>query len=132
MANEIIGAGEIAVKNILKGLFPLCTIHSQVPLRTLVRQMYLSSLSERQQKETIDIVVERKGESPIAIRVQDRHHMGGKMSSIDKIQERELTLSGLKVIDIWYYEAPQIFKDREGKESEHEIKKILKLSGIKI
>ena len=132
MANEIIGAGEIATKNILKGMFPTSTVHGQVPLRTLVRPIYISSLSERQQKETIDIVLERKGEKPIAIRVQDRHHMGGKMGSIDKIQERELMLSGLKVIDIWYYEAPQIFKDRETKEAEHELKKILKLSGIRI
>ncbi len=132
MANEIIGAGEIATKNILKGLFPTSAVHGQVPLRTLVRQQYISSLSDRQQKETIDIVVERNGEKPMAIRVQDRHHMGGKMSSIDKIQERELMLSGLKVIDIWYYEAPQLFKDRETKEAEHELKKILKLSGIKI
>jgi len=132
MANEIIGAGEIATKNILKGLFPLSTVHGQVPLRTLVRPVYISSLSERQQKETIDIVLERKGEMPVAIRVQDKHHMGGKMGSIDKIQERELNLSGLKVIDIWYYEAPQTFKDRESKEAQSEIKKILKLSGIKV
>lgn len=132
MTSEIIGAGEIATKNILKGLFPLGTVHGQVPLRTLVRQKYISSLSERQQKETIDIVLERNNEKPIAIRVQDRHHMGGKMGSIDKIQERELTLIGLKVIDIWYYEAPQTFKDRESKEAQHEITKILKLSGIKV
>jgi len=132
MSNEIIGAGEITTKNILKTLYPTAVVHGQVPLKSLVRQQYISSLNERQQKETIDLVVEIKGQSPIAVRVQDRHHLTGRISSLDKVQERELKLSGLKVVDIWYYEAPQTFKDKHDKISESEIKKILRLSGVKV
>jgi len=132
MPNEIIGSGEITIKNILKTFYPKATIYSQVPLFRLVRQQYISSLNERQKKETLDIVVELEGQTPIVVRVQDRHHLTGRISSLDKVQERELTLSGLKVVDIWYYDAPQTFKDKQNKISEAEIKKIFKLSGIKI
>jgi len=132
MPNEIIGSGEITTKNILKTFYPKATIYTQVPLFRLVRQQYISSLNDRQKKETLDIVIEISGQSPIVVRLQDRHHMTGRISSLDKVQERELKLSGLRVVDIWYYDAPQTFKDKEGKESEMEIKKILKLSGIKI
>ena len=122
-----IGQGEKAYRVILDELFcETCTVSPQYPLGKLLKADYKKSMSDRQEKETIDFVVFRNNKKPIAIRVQDKRHRSSRMSNIDNAQKKILELNGCAVVDLWYNECVEMFKDEVNVNSREEIKKYVK------
>ena len=100
---ELIGQGEVAALEIVKDMFGNSSEYmTQVKLSDMVTPEYLETFSDRQLKETIDIVVVTVFEC-LAIRVQDKHHASPRMATIDNIQKKMLEWNGWKVVDIWHY-----------------------------
>ena len=127
---EIIGQGEVAALEIIKDMFGnSCEYLTQVKLSDMVSPDYLETLSDRQLKETIDIVVDT-GFQYLAIRVQDKHHSSARMATIDNIQKLMLEWNGWKVVDIWHYECKELWKDKINDKSRKELIKVLKTEGI--
>jgi len=119
---DFIGKGEKTALKILKELIPNATFSTQLPLRKLLKGEYDRTKSDRQAKETLDIVVFRNNKKPIAVRVQDPHHRTSYMSNIDKVQKRLLKVNDCEVVDLWYNECPILFKDELNDESRDEVK----------
>ena len=127
---EIIGQGEVAALEIIKDMFGnSCDYLTQVKLSDMVSPEYLETFSDRQLKETIDIVVVTLFEC-LAIRVQDKHHSSARMATIDNIQKLMLEWNGWKVIDIWHYECKELWKDKVNKKSRLELELAIKESSI--
>jgi hypothetical protein len=127
---EIIGQGEVAALEIIKDMFGnSCEYLTQVKLSDMVSPDYLETLSDRQLKETIDIVVDT-GFQYLAIRVQDKHHASSRMATIDNIQKLMLEWNGWKVIDIWHYECKELWKDKVNAKSRLELELAIKESSI--
>jgi|TARA_R110002167_G_scaffold12732_5_gene53917 hypothetical protein len=127
---EIIGQGEVAALEIIKDMFGnSCEYLTQVKLSDMVTPEYLDTFSDRQLKETIDIVVDT-GFQYLAIRVQDKHHSSARMATIDNIQKLMLEWNGWKVIDIWHYECEELWKDKVNKKSRLELELAIKESSI--
>jgi len=106
---ELIGRGEAKVKEILHELMPNAEITTQVPLYNLLLPDQRIGLSERQQKETIDIVVNRKFKKTLCVRIQDVHHFSKRFGQIDGVQRAFLEKSYNEVCDIYEHECPQLF-----------------------
>jgi len=120
------GKGEVAGKFLLQALFPNDEVMEQVPLIALMSQRFKGEMAEREAKETIDLAVFKKnGDNPIAIRFQGPEHNTYNRSSKDKIQRKMLEISGVRVVDIWYYDAPMLFKDLVNEDSRKELRKIM-------
>ena len=127
---EIIGQGEVAALEIIKDMFGnACEYLTQVKLSDMVTPEYLDTFSDRQLKETIDIVVDT-GFQYLAIRVQDKHHASARMATIDNIQKLMLEWNGWKVIDIWHYECKELWKDKINEKSRLELENAIKESSI--
>ena len=127
---EMIGKGEVATLNILKEIFgKFAEYHTQCPLTEMVSDEYYDTFSGRQVKETIDIVI-FTGFQPLAIRIQDKHHASQRMATIDQIQKQILEWNGWKVIDVWYYECKELWKDKVNERSRMELEMALKESSI--
>ena len=127
---EIIGQGEVAALEIFKDMFGNSSEYiTQVKLSDMVTPEYLDTFSDRQLKETIDIVVDT-GFQYLAIRVQDKHHSSARMATIDNIQKLMLEWNGWKVIDIWHYECEELWKDKVNKKSRLELELAIKESSI--
>ena len=127
---EIIGQGEVAALEIVKDIFGNSSEYlTQVKLSDMVSPEYLETFSDRQLKETIDIVVVTLFEH-IAIRVQDKHHASARMATIDNIQKLMLEWNGWKVIDIWHYECKELWKDKVNKRSRLELENAIKESSL--
>jgi len=119
---EIIGQGERATLTILKEMFgEIAEYKTQMLLRDMVTRDYEDTFSQRQMKETIDIVVFPMLTPPIAVRIQDKHHNTQRMGIIDNIQQNMLKWNGYFVVDIHYYECPEVFKDKVNDTSRQEI-----------
>jgi hypothetical protein len=127
---EIIGQGEVAALEIIKDMFGNNAEYlTQIKLSDMVTAEYLETFSERQLKETIDIVV-ITGFQPMAIRIQDKHHSSARMSTIDNIQKLMLEWNGWKVIDVWHYECKELWKDKVNAKSKLELELAIKESSI--
>jgi hypothetical protein len=127
---EIIGQGEVATLEIVKEMFGNSSEYlTQVKLSDMVAPEYLETFSDRQLKETIDIVVVTLFEY-IAIRVQDKHHTSARMATIDNIQKLMLEWNGWKVVDIWHYECKELWKDKVNERSRLELENAIKESRI--
>ena len=127
---EMIGQGEVAALEIVKDMFGNSSEYIiQVKLSDMVTPEYLETFSERQLKETIDIVVVTPFEF-LAIRVQDKHHASARMSSIDNIQKLMLEWNGWKVIDVWHYECKELWKDKVNAKSRLELEMAIKESSV--
>ena len=98
-------------------------------LSNMVSPEYLETFSDRQLKETIDIVVVTPFEF-LAIRIQDKHHASARMATIDNIQKNMLEWNGWKVIDVWHYECKELWKDKVNKKSKLELELAIKESSI--
>ena len=123
---EIIGQGEVAALEIIKDMFGnSCEYLTQVKLSDMVTPEYLDTFSDRQLKETIDIVVDT-GFQYLAIRVQDKHPASARMATIDNIQKLMLEWNGWKVIDIWHYECRELWKDKVNEKSRLELANAIK------
>ena len=127
---EIIGQGEMAALKIVKDMFGNSSEYlTQVKLSNMVSPEYLETFSDRQLKETIDIVVVTPFEF-LAIRIQDKHHASVRMSTIDNIQKNMLEWNGWKVIDVWHYECKELWKDKVNKKSRLELEMAIKESSV--
>lgn len=119
---EIIGRGELACVKLLKRHFGQETvILQQVKLSNLLTYDWLKEMSDRQKKETLDIVVKRKSGRPLVVRVQDKHHATPRMSHIDKAQAFALKENNCDVVDIYEHECPHIFNDETSEEAYQEL-----------
>ena len=127
---EIIGQGEVATLEIIKDMFGKSSEYmTQVKLSDMVAPEYLETFSDRQLKETIDIVVVTLFEC-LAIRVQDKHHASARMATIDNIQKLMLEWNGWKVIDVWHYECNELWKDKVNAKSRLELESAIKESSV--
>lgn len=121
---NIIGCGELAAFEILVKLFPDREISTQIPLKSLLKGEWLKDLSERQEKETIDIVV--YGSPIMAVRIQDPHHRGVITSSRDTVQRKILEWNDIVVIDLQFYECTELLKEKVNETSMKEVLNALK------
>jgi len=120
------GKGEVAGKFLLQQYFPNDEVMEQVPLIALMSQRFKGEMAEREGKETIDLAIFKKnGDNPIAVRFQGAEHNTYNRSKKDKVQKKMLEMSGVRVVDIWYYEAPMLFKDLVNNDSKKEIRKAM-------
>lgn len=119
---EIIGNGEVVALEILKELYGNNVIYStQIPFKDLMTNEFKNGLSERQLKESVDIVL-FTGFETICIRVQGRDHKGSLKSCRDTVQKQMLEWSNCKVIDLWWHDCPNLFKNKKNDESIREVK----------
>ena len=127
---EFIGQGEVAALKIVKDMFGNSSEYlTQVKLSNMVSPEYLETFSDRQLKETIDIVVVTPFEF-LAIRIQDKHHASVRMSTIDNIQKNMLEWNGWKVIDVWHYECKELWKDKVNAKSRLELELAINESSV--
>ena len=86
---------------------------------------FRDDLSERQQKESVDIVL-FTGFNPVCVRVQGGDHGGILKSARDSVQKQMLEWSNCIVIDLWYYDCPVLFSEKLNDESRREVKEAFK------
>ena len=120
--DRFIGKGEKSALAILKKIFPSADIQIQFPFKNLMNEEFFGTLSDRQKKETLDIVVFQYANPTIVIRVQDKTHVGTMKSARDIVQKKMLEWNDCKVVDLWFYECPTLWKEKVNKSSEEEIK----------
>ncbi len=124
---QIIGRGEDVCLSILKELFPTADIKIQWNFSKLMKGEFVGSVTERQEKETLDIVVFRENSTePIVVRVQDPHHSGSITSERDRVQKKTLEWNDCIVVDVQHYNCPNIFKDKLNDEARRELLEALK------
>jgi len=127
---NFIGHGEDVCLSILKELYPTADIKIQWNFSKLMKGDFVGSVTERQEKETLDIVVFREKQMPIVVRVQDQHHSGSMTSERDRVQKKTLEWNDCIVVDVQHYNCPNIFKDRFNDESRREFLEALKDSDV--
>ena len=120
--DRFIGRGEKSALSILKKIFPSADIQIQFPFRSLMNEEFFGALSDRQKKETLDIVVFQYANPTLVVRVQDKTHVGTMKSARDIVQKKMLEWNECKVIDLWFYECPMLWKEKVNKTSEEEIR----------
>ena len=125
---NFIGHGEYVVFDHLVQLFPEAEIKTQVRFKDLLKGEWLDNLSERQEKESVDIVVYT--DPIIAVRVQDARHTGIGLSTCDVVQKKTLEWNDVIVVDINHYDCINVFKDKRCDESMREVLEALSHAGI--
>ena len=66
----------------------------------------------------------------VVIRVQDKTHVGTMKSARDIVQKKMLEWNDCKVVDLWFYECPALWKEEVNESSENEIKVALNEVGL--
>ena len=129
--SAIIGKGERTALKILEEIYG-----SDVEYKTQVRfkdlisyEFYEDGLSERQKKETVDIVI-YNGFNPVCVRVQGGDHTGILKSARDSVQKQMLEWRNCSVVDIWFHDCPVLFKEKLNDESRKEVKEALKFFNL--
>lgn len=125
---NFIGHGENVALEILIQLFPDKEVKTQVKFKDLLKGDWIDTVTERQEKETIDIVV--YSDPIIAVRVQDARHTGSGMSMRDTVQKKTLEWNDIKVVDLNHYDCINIMKDKRNDESMREVIESLNHAGI--
>jgi hypothetical protein len=126
---EFIGKGEDTCLIILKDLFENAEFKTQVPLKNLLAEEWIDTLTERQEKETIDIVI-LKDDKKIAVRVQDKRHKGFHLAQRDLVQKKTLEWNNCIVVDLDEQECPTLFKEILDVDSIKEVKSAFSLLSI--
>ena len=90
---------------------------------------FVDDLSERQQKETVDIVL-FSGFNPVCVRVQGGDHTGILKSARDTVQKQMLECSNCVVVELWFHDCPELFKEKLNDESRREVREALNLVGL--
>lgn len=124
---NFIGRGERTCLKILKSWFPSAEFVIQYPLSKLIDKSW--GLSDRQQKETLDIVYFLDNKT-FVVRVQDPHHDGLGMQKVDKVQRTTLECHDCIVIDIWHNDCPTLFSDKYNDLSIEELRSVYKDNNI--
>ena len=125
---NFIGHGEYVVFDHLVQLFPEAEIKTQVKFKDMLNDEWKDTVSGRQEKETIDIVVYT--DPIIAVRVQDARHTGIGLSQRDTVQKKTLEWNDIKVVDVNHYDCINVFKDKRNDESMREVLEALRHAGI--
>lgn len=128
---ELIGEGESAGLEILKSIFgDECEYKTQYPFRKLMKNKFVDVLSSRQEKETLDIVIFRNIKPTIVVRIQDKHHDGGMTYQRDIVQKKMLEWNDCIVLDLWYRDCPELWKDEVNDESRKEVLEHLRKANL--
>ena len=98
----------------------------QVPFRNLLNEEWQGTLTERQEKETLDIVV-KTDQKIMVFRIQDAHHRGMHTAERDLVQKKTLEWNGHTVVDVWDYDCPELFKEIKNEKSLAELKESIAL-----
>ena len=94
---------------------------TQVPFKDLLSQeFYEEGLSERQKKESVDIVIWALF-GCICVRVNGGDHTGILKSQRDTGQKKMLEWSGNKGVDVWCHDCPTVFKEQLNDDSRKEV-----------
>ena len=121
---QFIGRGEETALAILKDLYGEdAEYRIQVPFRDLLTEEWQGTLTERQEKETLDIVVTincedtflKNNTKTIVFRIQDAHHRGMHTQERDLVQKKTLEGNGHFVVDVWDHDCPNLFKEDKEK-----------------
>lgn len=92
-----------------------------MPFKDLLSQeFYEEGLSERQKKESVDIVIWALF-GCICVRVNGGDHTGILKSQRDTVQKKMLEWSGNKVVDVWFHDCPTVFKEQLNDDSRKEV-----------
>ena len=119
---KFVGEGERTALKILQSIFgDECEYKTQYLFKKLMKGDFLDTLSERQEKETLDIVIFRMNRSTVVIRVQDKHHNGILKAGQDVVQKQMLEWNGCKVVDLWYRDCPTVWQEEINEVSVEEI-----------
>ena len=102
---------------------------TQIPFKDLMSSEFSDDLSERQQKETVDIVMFSLF-NPVCVRVQGGDHSGILKSARDTVQKQMLEWSNCIVVDLWFHDCPELFKEKLNDESRREIYEALNRVGL--
>ena len=131
---NIIGAGEDTAVAILEELNALNTnveIIRQQPLVGLLKDEFKDSLAESYLKHKIDIMLVGL-DKPVVVRVQGKDHEGILKSARDTVQKKILEWHNCIVVDLNWYDCPNLFKEKLNDGSIQEVKNALSSSGINL
>jgi len=121
----IIGKGEKTALEILKETYGKEVEYTtQVLFKDLMSYEFRDDLSERQQKESVDIVI-FSGFNPVCVRVQGGDHTGILKSARDTVQKQMLEWCNCIVVDLWFHDCPELFKEKLNDESRREVREAL-------
>ena len=120
---RFIGQGERSALKILKSIFGEieCEFKIQYLFKKLMKGDWADTLSERQEKETLDIVIFRVTKPTIVVRVQDKHHDSILKTSQDLVQKQMLEWNGCIVVDLWHKECPTLWSETVNEKSYEEV-----------
>jgi hypothetical protein len=132
--NAWIGKGEDTVFKILNDIYrtPTFEIKRQYMFKDLMNKVFIDTLSERQEKESLDFVIFGETIKTLVIRVQDKHHASPRAAGHDIVQKQMLEWNDCNVIDIQFYNCPNIFKELLNDESNRELMEAFKHENIPI
>ena len=126
----IIGKGEKTALELLKEIYGEDVEYkTQIPFKDLMSSEFSDDLSERQQKETVDIVMFSLF-NPVCVRVQGGDHSGILKSARDTVQKQMLEWCNCIVVDLWFHDCPELFKEKLNEESRREIYEALNRVGL--
>ena len=119
---QFIGKGEETALSILKDMYGESAEYTiQVSFRSLLNEEWQGTLTERQEKETLDIVVKTNLKT-VVFRIQDAHHRGMHTAERDLVQKKTLEWNGHTVVDLWDHDCPELFKEKKNAKSVAEVK----------
>ena len=130
---KFVGEGERACLSILKSLFGKnCEYKTQYPFFKLMSSDFYETLSERQLKQTLDIVIFRAVDfkPTIVIRVQDKHHKVTLTASRDIVQKQMLEWNKCVVVDLWWEECPELWGENVNEKSIEEVSTYLRKANL--
>ena len=128
----IIGKGEKTALEVLKEIYGKDIEYStQIQFKHLMNYEFIDDLSERQQKETVDIVL-FSGFNPVCVRVQGGDHTGILKSARDTVQKQMLEWCNCIVVDVWFHDCPELFKEKLNDESRREVREALNREGLAV
>ena len=128
----IIGKGEKTALEVLKEIYGKDVEYStQIQFKHLMNYEFIDDLSERQQKETVDIVL-FSGFNPVCVRVQGGDHTGILKSARDTVQKQMLEWCNCIVVDLWFHDCPELFKEKLNDESRREVREALNREGLAV
>ena len=129
---NIIGAGEDTAVTILKELYisnKNVEVIRQKPLLDLLTDEFKDSLGDPYLKHKIDIMIIGL-DKPVVVRVQGNDHEGVLKSARDTVQKKILEWHNCIVVDLNWYDCPNLFKEKLNDGSIQEVKNALSSSGI--
>ena len=128
----IIGKGEKTALEVLKETYGKEVEYTtQVLFKDLMSYEFRDDLSERQQKESVDIVI-FSGFNPVCVRVQGGDHTGILKSARDTVQKQMLEWCNCIVVDLWFHDCPELFKEKLNDKSRREVREALNSEGLSL